>query len=117
MCYGLFVDPPLGRVGMTEGQALASGREVLVGRWPMERVGRARERGETQGFMKVLIDAESDRILGASILGIGGDEVVQGIVNTMYADAPYTTIKRSVYIHPTVTELVPSMLSDLKPLR
>lgn len=117
VCYGLFVDPPLGRVGMTEGQALASGREVLVGRWPMERVGRARERGETQGFMKVLIDAESDRILGASILGIGGDEVVQGIVNTMYADAPYTTIKRSVYIHPTVTELVPSMLSDLKPLR
>ncbi|MEO1222878.1 MAG: FAD-containing oxidoreductase [Pseudomonadota bacterium] len=116
VCYGLFVDPPLGRVGMTEGQARATGRDVLVGQWPMARVGRARERGETQGFMKILIDAESERVLGASILGIEGDEVVQGILNTMYADAPYTTIKRSVYIHPTVTELVPSMFNDLKPL-
>ena len=114
--YGLFIDPPLGRVGATEQQALESGRKVLVGKMMMERVGRARERSETQGFMKILIDAETKRILGAAILGIGGDEVIHAILDVMYADAPYTVIQRAVHIHPTVTELIPTMLSDLKPL-
>jgi pyruvate/2-oxoglutarate dehydrogenase complex dihydrolipoamide dehydrogenase (E3) component len=115
-CYGLFVDPPLGRVGMTEAQARQSGREVLVGKMMMTRVGRARERSETQGFMKILIDAQTKRILGAAILGIGGDEVIHSILDVMYADAPYTVIQRAVHIHPTVTELIPTMLGDLKPL-
>ena len=115
-CYGLFVDPPLGRVGMTEAQARQSGREVLAGKMMMARVGRARERGETQGFMKILVDAQSKRILGAAILGIGGDEVIHSVLDVMYADAPYTVIQRAVHIHPTVTELIPTMLSDLKPL-
>jgi len=115
-CYGLFVDPPLGRVGMTEAQARQSGREVLAGKMMMARVGRARERGETQGFMKILVDAQSKRILGAAILGIGGDEVIHSILDVMYADAPYTVIQRAVHIHPTVTELIPTMLGDLKPL-
>ncbi len=114
--YGLFIDPPLGRVGATERQALQSGRKVLVGKMMMERVGRARERSETQGFMKILIDAETQRILGAAILGIGGDEVIHSVLDVMYADAPYTAIQRAVHIHPTVTELIPTMLGDLKPL-
>ena len=114
--YGLFIDPPLGRVGVTERQALESGRKVLVGKMMMERVGRARERSETQGFMKILIDAETKRILGAAILGIGGDEVIHSVLDVMYADAPYTLIQRAVHIHPTVTELIPTMLGDLKPL-
>ncbi len=114
--YGLFIDPPLGRVGATERQALQSGRKVLVGKMMMERVGRARERSETQGFMKILIDAETQRILGAAILGIGGDEVIHSVLDVMYADAPYTVIQRAVHIHPTVTELIPTMLGDLKPL-
>ena len=114
--YGLFIDPPLGRVGATERQALESGRKVLVGKMMMERVARARERSETQGFMKILIDAETKRILGAAILGIGGDEVVHSVLDVMYADAPYTLIQHAVNIHPTVTELIPTMLGDLKPL-
>lgn len=114
--YGLFIDPPLGRVGMTEAQVRETGRKVLVGKMMMARVGRARERSETQGFMKVLIDAESERILGASILGIGGDEIIHSLLDIMYADAPYTVIQRAVHIHPTVTELIPTMLGDLKPL-
>lgn len=114
--YGLFIDPPLGRVGMTEAQVRESGRKVLVGKMMMERVGRARERSETQGFMKILIDAESERILGATIFGIGGDEIVHSLLDAMYADAPYTVIKRAVHIHPTVTELIPTMLGDLTPL-
>ena len=114
--YGLFIDPPLGRVGVTERQAKESGRKVLVGKMMMERVGRARERSETQGFMKILIDAETKRILGAAILGIGGDEVIHSILDVMYADAPYTVIQRAVHIHPTVTELIPTMLGDLRPL-
>ena len=116
LCYGLFVDPPLGRVGMTVQQALQTRRDVLVGQMPMARVGRARERSETQGFMKVLIDAQTERILGAAVLGIGGDEVIHSILDVMYADAPFTTIQRAVHIHPTVTELIPTMLGDLKPL-
>ncbi len=116
LCYGLFIDPPLGRVGMTEAEVRALGRPALIGRMPMARVGRARERSETQGFMKILIDAETQRILGAAILGIRGDEVVHSILDVMYADAPYTVIQRAVHIHPTVTELVPTMLGNLRPL-
>lgn len=114
--YGLFIDPPLGRVGMTEAQVRDSGRKALVGTMKMERVGRARERSETQGFMKILIDAQSERILGASILGIGGDEIVHSLLDIMYADVPYTVIQRAMHIHPTVTELIPTMLGTLKPL-
>lgn len=114
--YGLFIDPPLGRVGMTEAQVRASGRKALIGKMMMARVGRARERSETQGFMKVLIDAETKKILGAAILGIGGDEIIHSISDVMYADAPYTVIQRAVHIHPTVSELIPTMLGDLKPL-
>ena len=114
--YGLFIDPPLGRVGMTESQARVSGKNVLIGKMMMARIGRARERSETQGFMKVLVDADTKRILGANILGIGGDEVVHSLLDVMYADAPYTVIQRAVHIHPTVSELIPTMLGDLKPL-
>ncbi len=114
--YGLFIDPPLGRVGMTETQVRESGRKALVGKMMMARVGRARERSETQGFMKVLIEAETSKILGATILGIGGDEAIHSLLDVMYADAPYTAIQRAVHIHPTVSELIPTMLSDLKPL-
>ena len=115
-CYGLFIDPPLGRVGMTERQVRASGRPALVGKRPMTKVGRAVQRGETQGFMKVLVDASNKQILGAAILGVGGDEAVHSILDVMYAKAPYTVIQRAVHIHPTVAELVPTMLGDLKPL-
>ena len=114
--YALYIDPPLGRVGMTEREVRASGRPALVGRMAMARVGRARERGETQGFMKVLIDAETGRILGAAILGIGGDEVVHSLLDVMYAEAPYTVIRRAVHIHPTVSELIPTLLGSLEPL-
>ena len=115
--YALFIDPPLGRGGMTEAQALREGRSVLVGKRPMTRVGRAVEKGETQGFMKVIVDAESKAILGAAILGVGGDEVVHTLLDAMYAGAPYTTIQRAMHIHPTVAELVPTVLGELKPLR
>jgi len=116
MAYGLYVDPPLGRVGMTENDARASGRKVLVGKMMMSRVGRARERSETQGFMKVLVDADSEEFLGAAMLGIGGDEIVHSILDIMYAGARYTTIQRAMPIHPTVSELIPTMLGDLRPL-
>lgn len=116
LTYGLFIDPPLGRVGMTEREVRSSGRKSLMGKMMMTSIGRARERSETQGFMKVLIDAESQKILGAAILGIGGDEVVHSLLDVMYADAPYTVIQRAVHIHPTVTELIPTLLGDLKPL-
>jgi len=115
-CYGLFIDPPLGRVGMTEAEAKASGRPLLVGQRPMTRVGRAVEKGETRGFMKVVVDAETKEILGAAILGLNGDEVVHGMLDLMYAKAPYTVISRAVHIHPTVSELVPTMLQELKPI-
>jgi pyruvate/2-oxoglutarate dehydrogenase complex dihydrolipoamide dehydrogenase (E3) component len=113
--YALYIDPPLGRAGMTERQLRESGRKALMGKMPMTRVGRARERSETQGFMKVLIDAETHRILGAAILGIGGDEVIHSLLDVMYAGAPYTVIQRAVHIHPTVTELIPTLLGDLRP--
>jgi pyruvate/2-oxoglutarate dehydrogenase complex dihydrolipoamide dehydrogenase (E3) component len=116
MTYSLFIDPPLGRAGMTEAQARKSGKRVLVGRMPLSHVGRAREAGETQGFMKVLIDADSKELLGAAILGMNGDEVVHSLLDMMYAKRPYTTITHAVHIHPTVSELVPTMLGNLKPL-
>ena len=116
LTYGLFIDPPLGRVGMTEREVRQAGRKALVGKMMMARVGRARERSETQGFMKILIDAETKKILGATILGIGGDEIVHSLLDVMYADAPYTVIQRAMHIHPTVSELIPTMLGDLKPL-
>jgi pyruvate/2-oxoglutarate dehydrogenase complex dihydrolipoamide dehydrogenase (E3) component len=114
--YGLFIDPPLGRAGMTEAQARASGRSVLIGKHPMTRVGRAIEKGETQGFMKILVDAETKEILGAAVLGVGGDEVIHLVLDVMYAKAPYTVIQNAMHIHPTVAELIPTMLGELKPL-
>ena len=115
--YALFIDPPLGRAGMTEREVRASGRKALIGTMPMSRVGRAKERGETLGFMKVLVDTETKKILGAALLGLNGDEVVHSLLDVMYADAPYTVIQRAMHIHPTVTELIPTLLSNLKPLQ
>lgn len=114
--YGLFIDPPLGRIGMSEAEVRKSGRKALMATMPMARVSRAKERGETQGLMKVLVDAQSKQVLGAAILGIGGDEIVHSLLQLMAAGTPYTTMMRTVHIHPTVTELIPTMLADLKPL-
>ena len=116
LAYGLYIDPPLGRVGMTEAEVRQSEQTALMATRPMTRVGRAVEKDETQGFMKILVDAQTKKILGAAILGVGGDEAIYSILDVMYADAPYTVIQRAVHIHPTVTELVPTMLGDLKPL-
>ena len=115
--YALFIDPPLGRVGMSEAEVRARGKPALVGVMPMTRVGRAKERGETQGFMKVLVDAESERILGASLLCIEGDEIVHSLLDVMAADASYKVIERAVHIHPTVSELIPTLLGQLEPLQ
>ncbi|HEY4157279.1 MAG TPA: FAD-containing oxidoreductase [Polyangiaceae bacterium] len=112
----LYLDPPLGRVGMTERQVRDSGRRALVGRLPMSRVGRARERDETLGYIKVLVDAESHQLLGAAIFGIEGDEAVHTLLAAMYARAPYTTLQRAMFIHPTVNELLPTVLGELSPL-
>jgi pyruvate/2-oxoglutarate dehydrogenase complex dihydrolipoamide dehydrogenase (E3) component len=114
--YNLYIDPPLGRCGMTERDARASERRVLVGMRPMTRVGRAVEKGESQGFMKVLVDADSKEILGATILGTGGDEVIHCVLDMMYARRPYTVMQRAMHIHPTVSELIPTMLGELRPL-
>jgi pyruvate/2-oxoglutarate dehydrogenase complex dihydrolipoamide dehydrogenase (E3) component len=114
--YALFVDPPLGRVGMTEREVRASGREALTGKMMMSRVGRARERSETQGFMQILVDAQSKKILGATMLGTEGDEAIHCILDVMAAGAPYTSLQRTMHIHPTVSELIPTLLGDLKPL-
>ena len=114
--YALFIDPPLGRVGMSEAEVRARGKPALVGTMPMARVGRARERGETQGFMKVFVDAASERILGAALLGIEGDEVVHSLLDVMAADASYKVIRDAVHIHPTVSELIPTLLEKLVPL-
>jgi pyruvate/2-oxoglutarate dehydrogenase complex dihydrolipoamide dehydrogenase (E3) component len=114
--YALYVDPPLGRAGLTDAEIRRSGRKALVGKRPMTRVGRAVEKGETQGFMKIAVDAETQEILGAAILGPGGDEVIHSILDVMYAKAPWTLIRRAVHIHPTVAELVPTMLSELRPM-
>jgi pyruvate/2-oxoglutarate dehydrogenase complex dihydrolipoamide dehydrogenase (E3) component len=115
--YALYIDPPLGRAGLTEEQARARGAPVLIGRRPMTRVTRAVEKGETQGFMKVLVDAKTSRILGAAVLGTGGDEIIHSILDVMYADAPFTALRRAMHIHPTVSEYIPTMLGDLSPLQ
>lgn len=114
--YALYIDPPLGRAGMTVSQVRASGRRALVGRRPMTRVGRAVEKGETQGFMQIVVDADTEEILGAAILGVGGDEVIHSILDIMSAKKPYTAISRTMHIHPTVSELVPTMLQEMTPL-
>ena len=114
--YALFIDPPLGRVGMTDTEIRKSGRRALVGMRPMTRVGRAIEKGETKGFMKIAVDADSKEILGAAILGTGGDEAVHCILDMMYAKAPYTLMQRAMHIHPTISELIPTLLGELKPL-
>jgi len=114
--YAVYTDPPLGRVGMTEAEVRESGRKALVTTRSMTRVGRAVEKGETQGFMKILVDVETKKILGASFLGVEADEAIHSILDIMYAGAPYTVIQRSVHIHPTVSELIPTMLGELKPL-
>ena len=112
--YNLYIDPPLGRAGMTEMEVRKSGLKALIAKRQMTRVGRAVEKGETEGFMKILVDAGSKEILGASLLGIECDEVIHSILDVMYAKAPYTVIQRAMHIHPTVTELIPTMLGDLK---
>jgi pyruvate/2-oxoglutarate dehydrogenase complex dihydrolipoamide dehydrogenase (E3) component len=113
--YSLFTDPPLGRAGMSETEARAAGKRLLVGVRPMTQVGRAIEKSETLGFMKVVVDADTQQILGAAILGTGGDEAVHAILDTMYAKAPYQTLQHAVNIHPTVCELIPTLLGELKP--
>jgi pyruvate/2-oxoglutarate dehydrogenase complex dihydrolipoamide dehydrogenase (E3) component len=115
-CYAMYLDPPLARIGMSESEVRATGKAALIGTRPMSRVNRAVEKGESLGFMKVLVDAESTKILGASLLGVGCDEAVHCLLDIMYAGAPYTTIQRAVHIHPTVSELLPTLLGDLKPL-
>jgi len=116
MTYALYIDPSLGRAGMTEAEVRKSGKKALLGKRPMTKVTRAKAKGETDGFMKVLVDAETKLILGAAILGPEGDEIIHSILDVMYAKAPYTIISRAMHIHPTVTELIPTMLQELKPL-
>jgi len=114
--YALYIDPPLGRCGLTEAEVRGSGRPALVATWPMTRVGRATERSETQGFMRIIVDRDTKQILGASLLGINADEVVHAIADLMYAKAPYTVLQRAMHIHPTVSEYLPTMLGSLAPL-
>ena len=114
--YALYTDPPLGRAGMTEAEVRKSGRRALVGRIAMEDVSRAAEKGETEGFMKMLVDAETRQILGATFLGSSGDEAIHCVLDTMYAKAPYTVLQRAMHIHPTIAEFIPSILGDLVPL-
>ena len=115
--YALYTDPPLARAGMTEAQVRKSGRPALIATMAMEDVSRAFERGETKGFMKILVDKETKQILGASLLGLAGDEVIHCILDVMYAKAPCTVMRRAMHIHPTVSELIPTMLGDLVPLQ
>jgi pyruvate/2-oxoglutarate dehydrogenase complex dihydrolipoamide dehydrogenase (E3) component len=114
--YNLYTDPPLGRVGMTEAEVRKSGRRALKADLPMKNVSRAFEKGETNGFMRVIVDQDSKEILGASVLGVSGDEVIHTILALMYARAPYTVLQRAMFIHPTVSELLPTMMGRLKPL-
>jgi pyruvate/2-oxoglutarate dehydrogenase complex dihydrolipoamide dehydrogenase (E3) component len=113
--YAVFIDPPLGRCGMTDAEIRKSGRPALVAKYPMQQVSRAVEKGETQGFIKVVVDADTKDILGAAILGTGGDEVVHVLLDVMYAKAPYTVVQRAMHIHPTVAEFLPTVLSKLEP--
>jgi pyruvate/2-oxoglutarate dehydrogenase complex dihydrolipoamide dehydrogenase (E3) component len=114
--YAMYTDPPLGRAGMSEAEVVRSGKRALVGRVAMEDVSRAFEKGETEGFMKILVDADSKAILGATFLGTSGDEAIHCVLDAMYAKAPYTTLQRAMHIHPTVAEFIPSILGDLAPL-
>jgi pyruvate/2-oxoglutarate dehydrogenase complex dihydrolipoamide dehydrogenase (E3) component len=114
--YALFTDPPLARVGLSEAEALAAGHDLLVGRLPMSRVGRARERGETAGFLKLLVDAQGRRILGAAFLGIEADEAIHGIIQAMTHGLTCDELARAVPVHPTVSELIPTLVADLAPL-
>ena len=114
--YAVYIDPPLGRVGMSEGQVREAGRKALIGVKPMAHIARAIERDETAGFIKVLVDAETKLFLGAAVFGIGGDEIVHTITDQMAAKAPYTVMQNTVHIHPTVSELIPTLLGELKPL-
>jgi pyruvate/2-oxoglutarate dehydrogenase complex dihydrolipoamide dehydrogenase (E3) component len=113
--YALYIDPPLGRAGLTESEAKRLGHSVLVGKRPMSRVGRAIEKGETSGLMKIIVDAKSHEILGAAVLGTGGDEVIHGVLDAMYAKAPYPVLRRAMHIHPTVSEFIPTLLGELSP--
>jgi pyruvate/2-oxoglutarate dehydrogenase complex dihydrolipoamide dehydrogenase (E3) component len=115
--YALYTDPPLGRVGMTEAEARQAGYAAMVGTIEMKRVGRAYEKSETLGFMKILVDKASKRILGASFLGMSGDEVVHSVLDLMYAKAPYTVLQKAVHIHPTVSEYIPVMIGNLRDLQ
>jgi pyruvate/2-oxoglutarate dehydrogenase complex dihydrolipoamide dehydrogenase (E3) component len=115
-CYALYTDPAVGRAGMGLRDARASGRRVLVGYRPMTKVSRAREMSETAGFMRALVDADTQQILGGVVFGAGGDEIIHSILDVMYARAPYTAIASAVHIHPTISELIPTMLQDLTPL-
>jgi len=114
--HAVYIDPPLGRVGMTEREARASGRPLLIGRRPMSRVSRAVEKDETQGLMKILADGETRKILGAAILGAGGDEAIHGIIDIINAGVPCDVLARAVPIHPTVSELIPTVLGELRPV-
>ena len=113
--YGLYIDPPLGRCGMTDAEVRKSGRRALAAKYPMSKVSRAYEKGETQGFIKICVDTETKQILGAAILGVGGDEVIHVLLDVMYAKAPYTVIQRAMHIHPTVAEYLPVILGKLEP--
>ena len=115
--FALYTDPPLGHVGMTEAEIRKTGTPALISTMPMEDVSRAFEKGETKGFMKILVDRDSKQILGASFLGLAGDEVIQCILDLMYAEAPYTVMQRAMHIHPTVSEFIPTMMGELKPLQ
>ncbi|MGZ5881816.1 MAG: FAD-dependent oxidoreductase, partial [Xanthobacteraceae bacterium] len=115
--YALYIDPPLGRAGMTEAEVRESGRPALIATMAMEDVSRAYEKGETKGFMKILVDRETKQILGASLLGLSGDEVIHCILDTMYAKAPSTVLQRAMHIHPTVSEFIPTMMEELVPLQ
>lgn len=114
--YGLFTDPPLGRVGMTKKEALQKGYKILLAHRPMTKINRAKAKGETKGFMQAIIDADTQLFLGACVLGVGGDEIISALTNLMYAKQPYTVLRDAVHIHPTVSELLPTTLEDLKPL-
>ena len=114
--YALYTDPPLGRAGMTAANVRTSGRRALIGKIAMEDVSRAFEKGETEGFMKILVDADTKEILGAAFLGMSGDEVIHCVLDVMYAKAPYTVLERAMHIHPTVAEFLPVILDSLAPL-
>lgn len=114
--YALYTDPPLGRVGMSEAEIRKSGLSALVGKLPMTRVARAVEKGETRGFLKIHVERDSKRILGAALVGTGADEAVHSLIDAVYGKIPYTEFQRHVRIHPNVSELLPTVLEELTPV-